>query len=107
MCAFCVLLRNDKVADALIGMGREMKLIIRSYFVLYVYVFYSNPGCIATPVVEARACNLWDMGSSPSDTLLLTTIFAIKRKTFKSVLNKKMENANIAVMVGSIMVSET
>ena len=51
--AFSILLRNDSVADTLAGMEKEMEFIIRTYFVVYVYVFASNIGCIATPVVES------------------------------------------------------
>ena len=53
MCAFSVLLRNDKVADALTSMEKEMKFIIRNYFVIHVYAFAYNTICTATPVVES------------------------------------------------------
>ena len=44
-------------------------------FALYIYWFTYVNRCIATPVIEARACNLWDLGSSPSGTLLIFFIF--------------------------------
>ena len=53
MFVFSVLLRNDQVADVLISMKKEIEFIVRTYFVLYVYVFAPNTGCIATPVVES------------------------------------------------------
>ena len=40
-------------------------------FALHIYCFICINRCIATPVVEARACNLWDLGSSPNGTLFI------------------------------------
>ena len=45
--------------------------VFRARFALYIYYFAYVNGCIATSVVEARVCNLWDLGSSPSGTLWL------------------------------------
>ena len=42
----------------------------RVHFILYIYCFAYINRRIATPVVEARSCNLWDLGSIPSGTLL-------------------------------------
>ena len=56
--------------------GLEVKdEVIVARFALYIYCFTYVNGCIATPVVEARACNLWDLGSSPSGTLFIFHIF--------------------------------
>ena len=49
--------------------------VFRTCFSLHIYCFVCINGCIATPVVEARACNLWDLGSSPSGTLFIFHIF--------------------------------
>ena len=50
--------------------------VIRARFVLHIYWFAYVNRCIATLVVEARACNLWDLGSSPNGTLLIFSHFA-------------------------------
>ena len=49
--------------------------VIRARSVSYIYCFAYVNECIATPVVEARACNLWDLGSSPSGTLSIFHTF--------------------------------
>ena len=43
--------------------------VFRTRFALHIYCFICINEYIATPVVEARACNLWDLGSSPSGIL--------------------------------------
>ena len=44
--------------------------VFRVRFALYIYFFAYVNGCIVASVVEARTCNLWDLVSSPSGTLL-------------------------------------
>ena len=54
-----------------LGVMLKMRYMHRIGFAIYIYGFIQANECIATPVVEARACNLRDLGSSPSGTLLI------------------------------------
>ena len=49
--------------------------VFRARFALYIYCFAYVNRCIVVPLVEARACNLWDLGSSPSGTLFIFSYF--------------------------------
>ena len=48
----------------------EYKVGLLTCFQIYIYGFVLMNGCIATPVVKRAPVNLWDLGSSPSGTLL-------------------------------------
>ena len=56
--------------------------VIRARFVSYIYGFAYVNGCIATLVVEARTCNLWDLSSSPSGTLLFFVFYFLHHSDF-------------------------
>ena len=48
-----------------------MKFRPWTWFLSYICCFVYMNGCIATPVVKRVPVNIWDLGSSPSGTLLL------------------------------------
>ena len=70
---FPFLLRNGEVTGGLAGGWRWS--VFRACFALHIYHFSYINGCLATQVVEARACDYRDLGSSPSDTLLFFHFF--------------------------------
>ena len=49
--------------------------VFMARFALHIYCFTCINECIATPVVETHACNIWDLGSSPSGTIFIFHIF--------------------------------
>ena len=51
--------------------------VFRVRFSLHIYCFVCTNGCIAIQVVVAPACNLWDLGSSLSGTLLIFSTFLL------------------------------
>ena len=67
---FCKWMRNEQDAGTLAGREAEHEVDLRNIFTIYIYGLIYISGCISTPVVEARACDYRDLGSSPSGTLL-------------------------------------
>ena len=68
-------MRNEQDAGGLARREVEDEVVFRTHFALHIYCFICINGCIATPVIEACVCNLWDLSSSPSGTLFIFHIF--------------------------------
>ena len=60
----------NKIQRLWLGVRLKMKFRPWTCLLSYICCFDYINGCIATPVVEARACDYRDLGSSPSGTLL-------------------------------------